>query len=289
MAACVLKNQYVKIRNIPDRIWKVSCGSGMGLPCSGEISDASVYSLMEKSTITHANRHNYSIVYYGRFKDDILLIVGGTMDTRLELVRLIEERLCFFKIKVESVSSASVEFLDIRLIKGEGWKQCGILDFEVYRKTTSQWLPLSQTSMHNPFVHMCWPAALSKRNKMHCSSKRVARHVLCNFYDELCIGGNEGGASYAQVHTIPKRPQFFGSSDVSRLILPYDFVWEAARIPRVLAGVNSRWGSMQDHPVCYSVPLRWTLGGQHLVKVIKAFNNVVHKDATDKHKSIFMW
>ena len=40
-------SQFVSVPGIEDRIWKVAVGSGMGLFCSGEVSDMTFYNKVE--------------------------------------------------------------------------------------------------------------------------------------------------------------------------------------------------------------------------------------------------
>ena len=44
----LLDNQFVEVERLPDRIWKVEFGTGMGLRHSGEVADASFYGAHEK-------------------------------------------------------------------------------------------------------------------------------------------------------------------------------------------------------------------------------------------------
>ena len=50
----------------------------MGLKSSGEVSDAALHSLAEKDFATNPDiMTRYSILFYGRFKDDVLVISKG--------------------------------------------------------------------------------------------------------------------------------------------------------------------------------------------------------------------
>ena len=44
----VLDHQYVSSARLPNRVWKVVLGSGMGLRHSGSIAEAALYDITEK-------------------------------------------------------------------------------------------------------------------------------------------------------------------------------------------------------------------------------------------------
>ena len=103
-------------------------GSGMGLICSGEVSDTCFFSMAEKNFALHPNViKKFGILYYGRFKDDGIVIMSSPMEVRMLFMRLLKVRAAFFDIKVESVSARKCVMLDVCLYKGEGWKHSGSL------------------------------------------------------------------------------------------------------------------------------------------------------------------
>jgi len=57
-------------------------------------------------------QEQYDIRYYGRFKDDIIIIAGARRDT-LEFYRGLRERAGCFKLLVESISKSSCTVLDV--------------------------------------------------------------------------------------------------------------------------------------------------------------------------------
>lgn len=75
----VLDSKDISVPGVDDFIWKVMKGSGMGLLCSGELSEAAFLSMAERRFVSYANiRGKFSVEYYGRFKDDGILVIGGT-------------------------------------------------------------------------------------------------------------------------------------------------------------------------------------------------------------------
>ena len=86
----ILGNQFVRLpeEDPPVRAWQVLKGAGMGMICGGEIADATFLTLVEKNfLILPETWAVFSIKFYARFKDDCLLILGGTPSTRAKLLQ----------------------------------------------------------------------------------------------------------------------------------------------------------------------------------------------------------
>ena len=74
MITFILGSQYVRVEG-RSGVWKVVSGSGMGLLCSGELSDFVFYVMVEKDFVLCSEiREKYRIQFYGRFKDDLLIL-----------------------------------------------------------------------------------------------------------------------------------------------------------------------------------------------------------------------
>lgn len=88
----ILENQYINIYEEDNAAYTVRYGSGMGLTCSGEVSDRTFEELVEIPFVTLSETYQENtIYYYGRFKDDVLTIMGGTFAKRLEFVRRVQK------------------------------------------------------------------------------------------------------------------------------------------------------------------------------------------------------
>ncbi len=82
MVAFILNSQYVRVKGRRG-IWKVISGSGMGLLYSGELSDYVFYDSVEKLYISRNEiRGKYNIKFYGRCKDDLLIVLGGDSENK---------------------------------------------------------------------------------------------------------------------------------------------------------------------------------------------------------------
>ena len=123
MLECILQYQYVcdfnskSMHHMPP-IHKVEVGSGMGLIASGDISDASLHVKLEAPLMLNSRvRAQHSIKWYGRFKDDILMVIGGDLQNVQLLFEKMKRCSDFFKLKVDSLSKESVVMLDVVLSK----------------------------------------------------------------------------------------------------------------------------------------------------------------------------
>ena len=126
----ILRNQLISVEGVRDRLWTVEWGTGMGLMCSGDVSDTAFHYMVEDAFITDAGvRRRYGVTFYGRIKDDIFIILDGIVHARQwgALVREMRVRSQFFKLKVESLTSVSAIILDVELKKDSEWRRTGRL------------------------------------------------------------------------------------------------------------------------------------------------------------------
>eukprot|EP00959_Pyramimonas_sp_CCMP1952_P142245 2977578-Pyramimonas_sp.AAC.1 len=121
----------------------------MGLPFSGETADSAYYSIVEKYKVGKtAFRQFYGIKYYGRFKDDIFMILERRGVRTTDLWKVMRDRSSFYTHKLEGTSTTGVSFLDTFVHKGSGWRKSGRLDYRPHFKSTSLSIPLSFSSAH---------------------------------------------------------------------------------------------------------------------------------------------
>ena len=96
----------------------------MGIECSGDVSDVSFYELAEITFVLVPEViQKYHLEFYARFRDDIIVILGGDGDSRREFVDVFKRHSRFFKLKVESISAVSAVMLDLFLSKGKRFQK----------------------------------------------------------------------------------------------------------------------------------------------------------------------
>ena len=82
MIDCILSNQVVQVPG-EQRLLSVKVDTGMGLRCSGELSDACFYKLAEEGFASDLEvQQRYGVLHYSRFKDDGFIIIDGTREQR---------------------------------------------------------------------------------------------------------------------------------------------------------------------------------------------------------------
>ena len=74
--AKLCRYQFVDHPWFGDRLWRVTEGTGMGYPASGEISDAALYVLAERALSARAWKYN--IRWICRYRDDIIISYRDT-------------------------------------------------------------------------------------------------------------------------------------------------------------------------------------------------------------------
>ena len=153
---CILHNQFVRVPGVRE-CFRVARGSGMGLICSGEISDWTFFADAEENFVLDEGvRTRFGIVLYLRFKDDIFVVLEAEDDVVTTFLEEFQALAGDFVLKLDADSTSSVEMLDLTISKGAMWSRSGVLDTAVYIKPTANSIPLSSESFHAPSVHS-WP------------------------------------------------------------------------------------------------------------------------------------
>ena len=267
MLQCIIKNQVVEVE---DHHWHVLIGSGMGLICSGEVSDISFYELAEKRyAVAPAVQTRNHIHWYGRFKDDGLIIISGDFRSRKAFLNEFQRLAKPFEISIECMSRDSVDMLDVTLYKGARWRATGILDYKPYVKESSQWVPLSPESAHPPHVHTSWPVAQVRRLERRCSNRIQARESVSNFTCKLSACTGQG--LFLNDPRPPKQ-----RTQCYRLVIPFAWEWHLARVPSLVRRLYSQWRARL--PAARETKVSWRLGGTHLVHVLRKLNGHIHSD-----------
>ena len=221
----ILGSQYVTMEGCTDSVWQVKRGAGMGLSCSGEVCDATFYASVELALIPALPE--FSVFHYFRFKDDLMLIVGGNAISRFQLLSKMKGLSKVWALKVESIESDSCSFLDLQISKGPRWKRTKCLDICVFRKPSSQSQVLGSNSLHPAHVHRSWPAAMVKRAKRLCNTHKAVEQEILHLKQ---LVGARNGTAYAQmmvrdVPQLPSHPKQTFEGYMSRIIFPFHRDW----------------------------------------------------------------
>ena len=129
----LLYHQFVRTG---DAYYQVTLGSGQGLPLSGDLADHAFYEMIEHSFSGNDRvQQEQGIHFYGRFKDDILVIASGALVVRY-LQRIIRVCKLIWSMTCASVSSFSCNYLDVTIFKPPNFMVNRRLAFKPYRKQT---------------------------------------------------------------------------------------------------------------------------------------------------------
>ena len=246
----VVENQFVESEANALEIYKVLVGAGMGLEMSGDVCDVAFYDMVERGFVDSSEfRSVYRVLFYVRFRDDILVILGGTPDTRKAFSDEMKTRSSFFKLKIESISPSSAVMLDLHISKGSQYERTGRLDVGMHFKDTNQGSALSSKSMHLPSTHMSWPQSRVLHYFKCCSCCRLFRSACAKLFHKIRISdvGHPALVAIASciVHGTPTgNSNMYGNSrdrysKCSRIIVPYHPTWSS--LDRVLSSFSDRF------------------------------------------------
>ena len=271
----ILTAQLVTFSGEDHRCWRVTAGSGMGLPCSSPISSATFYDMAERDfTQARSVRNEFGVILYSRYEDDLFIVLDAPRATRLEFFRQFKLKSSFFRLKVEEVSSVSLEVLDITIFRGPRWVRTGCLDYRSFKKPTSIHRPLSPHSCHAPGVHLAWPLAevLRINKRSHSIAHRKAAVQTFRSTYMSCFGFFPVQVP-RPIHSQPK----FGEHSLPRVVIPFSWVWGHANFPSVFRAVCRDFGFLlEGSGFDPSILIAWALGHKHLLKVLKGSNDVYH-------------
>ncbi len=287
----ILSNQFValKCEKQPDappiytEVRRVLSGSGMGLLCSGEVSDVAFLDMVEIPMMLHSREANAKrgILYYGRFKDDAIMLVDSSWDERASLCAELQERVDFFQLVFE-VSSFDATMLDVCLMRVAVGSECKF-EFKTHTKVTNQWQPLSNTSMHPSHVHLSWPRAMIQRFHTKCTKKSDAMEAEAQFIQRLqerCpTHASRTRQSLSSMTTLRVREK-----EISAFILPYRYAWTLASIPKILSREFQSWAASSKllAPLVPRPRLSWKLGGRHLGRIFATYKDEYHEESNEE-------
>jgi hypothetical protein len=136
-----------------DRLYQVVEGTEMGLLHSSSVADLCYFGLVEEGFKFAAWKCSLHV----RFRDDVLHIMGRVQWVQPFLTELCRRAKPCWIVKLERVSLAWVEMLDLVVLKGTEFKSTGILSHRPFVKSTARHIPLGGNSGHSSSTHKGWP------------------------------------------------------------------------------------------------------------------------------------
>ena len=265
----IMGNQFVSI-DLSDRIWKVIVGSGMGIGCSGDVSDLAFAIMAEVGYAVDLDvQAKYEIDLYVRFRDDIFIIIGGTKESRREFLDEFRRRTSFFRILVERISADVVQMLDLNISFSERWQRCCLLDVGMHFKNTAQGVALDDSSDHPMNIHS-WPLARIRHFEDLCSSKRLYKDAALLFLRKLVAFAPTHSCIDTLVERISRsNPRQSKKRHIgSWLVLPYHRGLVMAGMSRQMGLLGNHW--LQSEFDMYRPSVSWKLKGKSLLQFMQS-------------------
>ncbi len=146
----------------------------------------------------------------------------------------------------------------------------GRLSYEILKRPTSQWSPLSWQSSHPPSVHSAWPRAQVLRYKRLCFDRRRSNREILEFMSALgARGAPEGIMTLATSTCCTKPRQPCSPVQTIRFVMPYNVAWYRARVAAVL-----RRG-LRGLVHC---SIAWKFGSPHTIAMVQKFAHEYHSE-----------
>ena len=235
----------------------------MGMNMSGEVSDETYHNLAETWAASPEVRRIFGIKYYGRFKDDILVLIDNSLSECTRFVHLLRQKSKYFQLDVESVSKSVCVMLDVQLVKVPAAGGYAIKSV-AYTKPTSIWSPLSSLSMHAWHTPLAWPDAYIQRLEDICSQNRDYIRCKKQFLQRLA----EKCQSHAFLRNASTRKpcnKFLSSppnknSRTLYAVMPFFFGYDVAKFHDDLQTSCKKWSRNARFTIS------WALGGTHALK-----------------------
>jgi hypothetical protein len=160
----ILEHQFV---SLDGELWQCAIGFGMGFRFSGEIADMAFDTEMEQpGPLNHAFRSMYNLLFYGRYRDDVfMLLTDGSSFSNL--ARALKQLCMNFRLEQWEISLHSLVHLDCVVYKMEGVSS---LNVRPHFKPTSLGVPLHPKSTHPLHIHVAWMRSAIERMSRLSSS-----------------------------------------------------------------------------------------------------------------------
>lgn len=244
----ILTHQFVKSRLIPNRLWRVVQGTGMGLKCSSNVADTAFLHAMELMGCGIALRRNLErrgILFYRRFRDNLLFATHPNFVRIKQFLQQLESARPYTG-EVEECSPIGVTFLDLNIISDLKTRE---VLFTPNLKPTSLSSILGLQTAHPIGVHAAWlKAYLFRLRSRSCSIEwylsfkhQVFQRLRDYGVDCVVLAALDRETTYtypvpALGHRVRRAEK---DNSVFRIVLPYHPVWHKA-LQRVCADLSLR-------------------------------------------------
>ena len=186
----LLGTQYVRSPLIPEEIYHVVSGSGMGNRQSSEVADLNFYHRVERNLISQMQAHG--VLLYGRYRDDIAVLQkdesptfgNGTFYHKL----VTSAQRSGYKVEADQFivgSQREAHFLDLNIIKPKDFRLTRKFSFNLFVKPSAQKVLLNPSSAHAPKIHENWPFGELRRFAQRVNERRWFFDAKARFVEKM--------------------------------------------------------------------------------------------------------
>ena len=169
----LLYYQYVGDTDDDQTLVRVVCGTGMGAPCSGNITYFFLWMRFEQSIVGNWHtRQPLGILLYIRYLDDIFMFAEtGCANSILSHIRHACQPM--YEVELDCSSDVEVSRLDLMISKSQPSPTSGLcsLIHRPFTKPTARHVRLKHLSNHPVAVHLAWPLVEVRRMAMRYSRR----------------------------------------------------------------------------------------------------------------------
>ncbi len=76
----------------------MTCGTGIGLSCNGDLSNLTFFCLAELGHVQQAGPDHEALKFYARFKDDLFMVLRSNFERRFDWLLAFRGRGTFFEM-----------------------------------------------------------------------------------------------------------------------------------------------------------------------------------------------
>ena len=257
---------YQDVRNQFTDHFRVSLGSGMGCRHSGSLSDWAFYILAGRQLVFNGASADIGLLFYRRFRDDILAMCDSYVSSLAFLDRLTCAASSSWTIEKERLAGRGVPMLDIFIEKSfheafvnSSGNKCCPVRWKPYRKDTARHLPLHPASCHSNSVHRSWPQGealrLWRNSCLHADFVKARDEFIDrlarNFMPDFVQNSVKTWVPRCPV-AIPDTCPDVKSSRTVRLVMPYHPFLRSA-LGRLMSRFAERWAFIAPRIGCRHV------------------------------------
>ena len=205
-----------------DLLFQQVYGLGMGLADAVVLANLFMVSI-EKEWLEKAKTFDISVELYGRLVDDVFMCVSAPSDDVLKT--WLDSISVYDRIKVSwTVSSSSVDFLDLTVYFGPRYEQEKRLDLRLYRKSCALQCYTHPSSCHPHSQLTSWIKGEMIRFVRSCTSFSEFMSIKRAFFSQLLARGYNANLCISIMNSVSWKDRITWLRPVISRPRPYGFI-----------------------------------------------------------------